>query len=61
LQDWNEKKNPQTPRNRTRLFLSNLSVKEKSRSTQGIRGHWRIKNGIHQGHASACQEDRDRH
>ncbi len=60
--DWCEKKDPQTPKSHTRIFLSSLSVEEKSRSTEAVRGHWSIENrNHHKRDASAWQEDRHRH
>ena len=59
---WCEKKDPQTPKSHTRVFLSSLSVDEKSRSTEAVRGHWSIENrNHHKRDASAWQEDRHRH
>jgi len=60
--DWSEKKEPQTPRSHTRIFLSSLRAEEKSRSTRAARGHWSIENRNHyKRDASAWQEDRHRH
>ena len=60
--DWFEKKDPQTLKSHTRFFLSSLSVDEKSRSTEAIRGHWSIENrNHHKRDASPWQEDRHRH
>jgi hypothetical protein len=60
--EWCEKKDPQTLKSNTRVFLSSLSVDEKSRSTEAVRGHWSIENrNHHKRDASAWQEDRHRH
>jgi predicted transposase YbfD/YdcC len=60
--DWCEKKEPQTPKSHTRVFLSSLRAEEKSRSTRAARGHWSIENrNHHKRDASAWQEDRHRH
>ena len=60
--DWSEKKEPQTLKSHTRVFLSSLRAEEKSRSTQAAREHWSIENrNHHKRDASAWQEDRHRH
>lgn len=60
--DWSEKKEPQTAKSHTRVFLSSLRAEEKSRSTRAARGHWSIENrNHHKRDASAWQEDRHRH
>lgn len=60
--DWTEKKNPQTPKTHTRVFLTSLGVEQKSRSTQAARGHWSIENrNHHKRDASLWQEDKHRH
>ena len=60
--DWREKKDPQTPKSHTRIFLSSLLEEEKSRSTSAVRGHWSVENrNHHKRDASAWQEDHHRH
>lgn len=60
--DWSEKKEPQTPKSHTRVFLSSLRPEEKSRAFRSVRGHWSIENrNHHKRDASAWQEDRHRH
>ncbi len=60
--DWCEKKAPQTEKSHTRVFLSSLSMDEKFRSTEAVRGHWGIENGNHHKRdSSPWQQDRHRH
>lgn len=60
--NWSEKKDPQTLKSHTRIFLSSLRADEKCRSTQAARQHWSIENrNHHKRDASAWQEDRHRH
>ncbi|MEI6277758.1 MAG: hypothetical protein WCQ16_00065 [Verrucomicrobiae bacterium] len=60
--DWSEKKEPQTLKSHTRVFLSSLRTEEKARSTKAAREHWSIENrNHHKRDASAWQEDRHRH
>ena len=62
VRQWSEKKEPQTLKSHTRVFLSSLRPEEKSRSTRAARGHWSIENrNHHKRDASAWQEDRHRH
>jgi len=60
--DWSQKKEAQTAKSHTRVFLSSLRPEEKSRSTRAVREHWSIENrNHHKRDASAWQEDRHRH
>lgn len=60
--DWIEKKDPNTVKSHTRIFLTSLVAEEKSKSTQGAREHWSIENRNHyKRDVSAWQEDKHRH
>jgi len=61
--DWTAKNDPlQTRKSHTRHFLSSLSVREKKRATEAVRGHWSVETRNHyKRDASAWQEDRHRH
>jgi predicted transposase YbfD/YdcC len=69
LREWSEKKeladaDAKEPvlKTHTRVFLSSLDLKEKSRCAEAVRGHWSIENrNHHKRDASAWQEDRHRH
>jgi predicted transposase YbfD/YdcC len=61
--DWSEKKDPLSPsKSHTRFFRASLSVREKKRAADAVRGHWSVENrNHHKRDASAWQEDRHRH
>jgi predicted transposase YbfD/YdcC len=62
VREWSEKKEPDSLKSHTRIFLSSLPAEEKSRSTKAVREHWSIENrNHHKRDASAWQEDRHRH
>lgn len=61
--DWQEKRDQlQTQKSHVRHFLCSLTVGEKKRTTQAVRGHWSVENrNHHKRDAGPWQEDRHRH